>query len=82
MDATTCQHWDVRQIPLKADPPVARTPLWADPLEADPLLEADPSFGGRVPPSEAHPPFGQTDASENITFPCGREQTSPVYMTM
>ena len=42
-----------------------------------PPFEGKPPAWGR-PPSEADPPFGgthtcgQTDASENITFPCGR----------
>ena len=39
-----------------------------------------PPSGGSPPPSKANHPHGQTDASENVTFPCGNK--IPTYQLL
>ena len=72
MAATRCQYRREWVDPLEAEPSGGRLPGGRSPLGAPPAAEGRPPQS-QTPP-EAEPPGGrppeQTDASENIIFPC------------
>ena len=78
--AIRCHYWGVCPTPLlppEADPPLnAETnPPW---MQTPFSLDADPLYPGCRPP----PPVNRrTQASENITFPCGRYKNGATFHT-